>query len=202
MRALRLGDRFLDPGTVARSIALGAAVLAAGVWLGHRLDPTWAEAGGGRWAPGRVADFAATDQDGRAVSRADLAGHRWVADFIFTSCAGICPTLTARLAALRRRVADPAARFVSFSIDPDRDTPAVLQAYAARWGPRDPRWRLLHADAATLARVAASLGARGAGGLHNDRFFLVDDAGFVRGGFASGDPGIGRWLEGASPPRE
>jgi len=129
--------------------------------------------------------FRAVDQDGRAVTERDFAGHPTVVDFIFTRCMGPCPMLTARLAALRRMVPDPDARFVSFSVDPAHDTPAVLRTYAARWGTPDRRWRLLAADAATVQAVARGLGelvAERADGLllHSEHFTLLDGTGRVR----------------------
>jgi protein SCO1 len=141
-----------------------------------------------------VADFVAMDQEGQPVTRQILAGHPWVADFIFTTCAGPCPLLTARLAALRRLVDDPGARFVSFSVDPEHDTPAALQAYASRWGAPDARWRLLRADLATIRRVASSLGAVVTAGLHSDRLFLVDARGIGQGSFSTTDPELARRL--------
>jgi protein SCO1/2 len=170
-----------------------AAVLACGVWLGHRLDPTWTD------RPTRLVPFSGTDQQGRSVSERDFAGHAVVADFIFTRCRGACPTLTARLAALRRLVTDPEVRFVSFSIDPAHDTPAALRAYAARWGAEDGRWRLLSLDATTVKAVARGLGqfvGDGAGGpvAHSDRFVLIDPTGEVRDTFPSDDPGAMRQL--------
>ncbi len=136
-------------------------------------------------APSRLVSFRAVDQEGREITAGDFAGHPLVVDFIFTRCQGPCPMITARLAALRRMVPDPNVRFLSFSVDPDHDTPPVLRAYAARWGAPDPRWRLLAADAATVQAVARGLGelvARPAGGpiLHSDHFTLVDPRGLVR----------------------
>jgi len=136
-------------------------------------------------ATSRLVAFRAVDQDGRAVAAHDFAGHPLVVDFIFTRCRGPCPMMTARLAALRRMVSDPAVRFVSFSVDPAHDTPEVLRAYAARWGAPDPRWRLLAADAATVQAVARGLGelvAERPDGLllHSEHFTLVDGTGRVR----------------------
>ncbi len=150
----------------------------------------------------RLADFHARDQDGRPFTAADLVGHPVIVDFIFTRCMGVCPTLSARLAALRRMVASADARFVSFSVDPDNDTPEVLRAYADRWGAPDPRWRLLATDAATVRAVARGLGesvVQTAGGpiLHSDHFILVDRSGAVRSRVASGDVAAVRSLAAA-----
>lgn len=86
---------------------------------------------------GHVPDFALTNRDGRAVRRADLAGSPWVADFVFTRCPASCPMMTARMARLERdlpaRVWEKGTRLVSISVDPEHDTPVVLERYAASY---------------------------------------------------------------------
>ena len=83
---------------------------------------------------GTVPPFALTERGGDAVRSEDLAGHVWVADFVFTRCPDFCPALTGRFARLQREldVATDGIRLVSFSVDPTHDTPEVLQGYAAR----------------------------------------------------------------------
>ena len=88
---------------------------------------------------GVVPDFTLTERSGHALSRADLAGAPWVADFVYTQCQGTCPLLSAKMAKLERRVA-PDVRLVSFSVDPARDTPDVLAAYAQRFGASPTTW--------------------------------------------------------------
>jgi protein SCO1 len=142
---------------------------------------------------GRVPPFALTNRDGRRVALAGLAGAPWVADFIFTHCAASCPMMTARMARLERELPRRlGARFVSFTVDPDRDTPPVLARYAesfaapARWlfltGGRDELHRLSR-DGFKLAVDAASPGPANAEEpiLHSTRFVLVDRHGAIRG---------------------
>jgi protein SCO1/2 len=138
--------------------------------------------------------FAFTDQDGHRTTDADLRGRPYVADFIFTTCTTACPTMTAQLALLRRQVASPDVRFVSFSVDPAHDTPAVLKAYAAAWGTADPRWRLMSTDPAGLAAVVkgmrvtvAPTGDADNPILHSTLFLLVDGDGQVRGVYDTTD---------------
>src|SRR6266850_6022052 len=73
---------------------------------------------------GQIPGFALTDETGRPFDKKSLDGKVWVADFIFTTCTGPCP----RMSSLMRQVQSlsPDARLVSFTVDPDRDTPAVL----------------------------------------------------------------------------
>jgi cytochrome oxidase Cu insertion factor (SCO1/SenC/PrrC family) len=84
---------------------------------------------------GEVPAFALTDQAGQPLLTRDLDGKVWVADFIFTSCSQVCPRLTGEMAKLQRylinRGADGRVRLVSITVDPERDTPERLAAYAA-----------------------------------------------------------------------
>src|SRR5688572_6396063 len=80
---------------------------------------------------GPAPEFQLTERSGKPLSRADLAGKVWIADFIFTRCAGPCPRMTSEL----KRVQDELAaetdlRLVSFTLDPAHDTPEVLGGYA------------------------------------------------------------------------
>ncbi len=87
----------------------------------------------------QIADFSLTNQNGRAVSLADLRGQVWVADIIFTRCAGPCPNMTRQMKELAGRPATGSqARLVTLTTDADFDTPPVLKAYAERFG-ADPQ---------------------------------------------------------------
>jgi cytochrome oxidase Cu insertion factor (SCO1/SenC/PrrC family) len=77
-----------------------------------------------------VPAYQLADQDGKTRTPQDLRGSVWVADFIFTSCKSICPVLTAKMVQVQRAVPDARLKFVSFSVDPERDTPEALHAYA------------------------------------------------------------------------
>ena len=86
-------------------------------------------------------DFSLQERGGRAVGRSDLLGRAWVADFIFTRCAGSCPAMTARLARLQRELPADVA-LVSITVDPEHDTREVLAQYAAAHHVDGERWRL------------------------------------------------------------
>jgi protein SCO1/2 len=88
---------------------------------------------------GVVPDFALTERSGRELTRADLAGAPWIADFIYTSCAGACPLLSGDMARLQNRLGDR-VRLVSFTVDPARDSPQALAAYADRFGASPTGW--------------------------------------------------------------
>ena len=84
---------------------------------------------------GQVADFALTNQSGQPVTLADLRGKVWVADIIFTRCAGPCPRMTQQMKSLQDALAkDSQAKLVTLTTDPLFDTPEVLGKYAAHCG--------------------------------------------------------------------
>src|SRR5687768_13651448 len=90
------------------------------------------------------------DEGGRKVSLDALKGGVTVYNFIFTLCTGTCPIMTNNMRALTPLIDDDApVRFVSITVDPTRDTPAVLQKYAARVR-NDPRWMFLTGDRDTI----------------------------------------------------
>ena len=144
--------------------------------------------------------FTLTNRDTETVTLSDLAGAPWIADFIFTRCPGICPFMTRQMSRVAAEL--PAAatiRLVSFSVDPDYDTPEVLQEYAERHDAPD-HWyfltgesqaiRSLSRDGFLLAVADATEEQQAASGeagetiepiVHSNRLVLVDGAGRIRG---------------------
>lgn len=141
--------------------------------------------------------FALVERSGRPFTLADLGGRVSVVDFIFTSCGGQCPRMTARMSRLRGELPE-AVRFVSFTVDPAHDTPAVLQRYAEALGAGE-RWLFVTGAQTELYRLATEgfklaamelpAGAPGDDGpfLHSAKFALVDGRGRVRGYYDSED---------------
>jgi protein SCO1/2 len=133
-------------------------------------------------------EFLLMDQDNRPVSLRDLRGKAWVADFMFTGCAGSCPVLSENMSRLQRQLQDPRMRFVSFDVDPDHDTLAMLKGYGTKYRADFHRWHFLglpsRAAAFSLARAmhaTAQTDDRDFQLLHSDNFWLVDAEGKVRG---------------------
>jgi len=107
---------------------------------------------------GVVPDFTLTDQHDRAFGSRDLAGKPWIASFFFTSCRTECPAIIDANRRVAHALAKQGARpdevlMVSFSVDPEYDTPAVLKAYAIDNGVSDPRWHLVTGPRPTLEAV-------------------------------------------------
>jgi protein SCO1/2 len=143
---------------------------------------------------GQVAPFHLTAQSGRDFSSAALSGHVWVADFIFTNCEGPCPRMSAYMRALQKATTDlPDLKMVSFTVDPQRDTPQVLSEYGKTYSADSERWYFLTGDPKildSLDRDSFKLGNVGAQMDHSTRFVLVDRKGQIRGyyGIADGNP--------------
>lgn len=150
---------------------------------------------------GHVPEFTLTNRDGRTIRRADLDGRPWVADFIFTRCPASCPMMTARMARLNRDLpADLPVRMVSISVDPEHDTPEVLQRYAQSFQAPD-RWLFLTGAREDVRRLCVEgfklgLDMEPAPGssipltepiLHSTRFVLVDGRGGIRGYYEAFD---------------
>jgi protein SCO1 len=148
----------------------------------------------------RAPELGGQDQHGRAASLDTLRGRPWVADLVFTQCTSACPLLTAKMVLLQRKLEGLDVRFVSISVDPAHDTPAVLATYAERWNPTEQRWLLLHTDAARLATILAGFRLTmetppGEEIRHSKSLVLVDAEGWVRGHYDSNDPNAVAALE-------
>ncbi|MEH7113489.1 lipoprotein [Neobacillus niacini] len=93
-----------------------------------------------------VNDFSAVTEENIPFEKKNLDGKIWVADFIFTNCADVCPPMTANMTKLQKMVADEELKnveFVSFSVDPTIDTPEILSAYAKNFGLNTDNWTFL-----------------------------------------------------------
>lgn len=104
---------------------------------------------------GQVTDFTLTNQADAAVSLADLRGHVWIADIIFTRCAGPCPRMTQQMKELQDSLRSMSkARLVTLTTDPDFDTPPVLKTYGERFGANPERWTFLTGTKKEIAALA------------------------------------------------
>ena len=152
---------------------------------------------------GRVPEFALTDQTGAPFATRDLDGKVWVADFVFTSCSMACPKLTGEMAKLQRylqnRGQDARTRLVSISVDPERDTPERLAAYAAGFHADAQFWKFATGPSQAIQDAVVrgfKLGvskekdessAEGFTILHGTKFVLVDARGEIRGYYDADD---------------
>ncbi|XXF78037.1 SCO family protein [Myxococcaceae bacterium GXIMD 01537] len=150
---------------------------------------------------GALPAFSFTRQDGQPFGLAQLKGRAWVANFIFTRCPTICPLFTQKFKGVQEATADLGERLplVSFSVDPDYDTPERLDAYAKKHGARPERWSFLTGDYKLLKDTVVD-GFKVAMGreegvdpkdllsiFHGEHFVLVDADGEIRGYYISND---------------
>ena len=139
-------------------------------------------------------DFSLTERSGQTVTLATLKGKVWIADFIFTHCAGPCPMMTRQMSTLQAELAGaPNVQLVSFSVDPARDTPARLEEYAQQYRAHPQRWLFLTGDRQAIYDLSTQgfkLAALVEGDevassdhpiLHSTKFTLVDRDGRIRG---------------------
>jgi protein SCO1/2 len=105
---------------------------------------------------GQLGDFTLTRENGQRYGKKDLEGQVWVAAFMFTRCPTICPRITRRMRELQIEAAGRklGITLVSFSVDPENDTPEVLRAYAQKYGVDPASWRFLTGDLEVVRKTA------------------------------------------------
>ena len=103
-----------------------------------------------------VPDFAFTERSGKPIARADLLGKVWVASFVFTRCTGPCPSVSATMAKLQADLdlaRNDDVRLVTFTVDPGRDGPKELRAYADNFRAHPDRWLFVTGPEADLRKL-------------------------------------------------
>ena len=159
---------------------------------------------------GQLSEFKMINEKGREVHLKDYRNKIWIANFIFTSCAGTCPLLTQRMKAVQDELEAKKlpVHIVSFSVDPERDTPERLASYAQSYGADATRWCFLTGPLEDVTRVVvqgfkismgkvkrdAPVEAPSEGEIfdivHGEKFILVDAQGQIRGYYDSDSTGI------------
>jgi protein SCO1/2 len=161
---------------------------------------------------GAVADFTLTNQDGKVITLADLTNRVWVADIIFTRCAGPCPIITGHMKSLEDALPKTSgAKLVTLTTDPDFDTPAMMKKYGERFDADFNRWTF-------LTGTKVEIGALSGGSLklsavpvppadqtnaadlfiHTTIFVIVDKHARLRGSFETVGDGVD-WTNAVQP---
>ena len=209
-----MGEQIGQPGNLGVQKALWGllilvliGVVGAGLWalILHRPASKRALSVGSRQPPayGSVPLFSFMERSGQRVERAEFLGRIWVVDLIYTHCPDTCPLQSAEMARLQAELVNETdMRLVSITVDPARDTLAVLSRYAKRFGADPKRWLFLTGEKEAIYRFVQEglrlpvmdprRRARGAGGegvsfLHSSRFVLVDREARIRGYYESSD---------------
>ena len=149
---------------------------------------------------GQVGAFSLLDQHSRTLSAETLRGKVWVAAFFFTHCPTICPRITRRMRELQVAAGQkaPALALVSFSVDPEHDTPPVLLAYAQRFEADGKNWSFLTGDLEVIKRTVVDgfklaldgkpdPAAENGGIIHGSHLVLVDRTLAIRGYYRTDD---------------
>ncbi len=146
-----------------------------------------------------VPQFSFTNQDGQTITSSFIKNKIWVADYFFTSCGSSCPKLTKSLKTIQTEFkSDDNVRLLSFSVDPQHDTPQRLTSYAKQFDATIGQWQFLTGEKTELYRFARNglfiTAAMGDGGendfIHSSSLVLMDKDGHIRGyydGTSNGD---------------
>jgi protein SCO1/2 len=141
---------------------------------------------------GIVPPFQLIDQAGESYGSKQLQGKIWIADFIYTTCPGPCPMISSRMGETQKPLSDTDVKLVSFSVDPEHDTPAVLHTYAENLNAQPACWHFLTGDKTTIYNLIRNgfklaTAAGESGPIHSTRFALVDRSGTIRGYYDATD---------------
>jgi protein SCO1/2 len=147
--------------------------------------------------------WALQNERGERFGSADLAGKVYVADFVFTSCPTVCPKLTQRMRELDRRTRRLGDRFhlITFTIDPENDTPERLAAYALLHQADPARWTFVtgpldRIESTVVKGFGIAMGKEASGGImsifHGEHLVLVDQKGTIRGYYEADDEGVAK----------
>ena len=145
---------------------------------------------------GAVPSFQLVNQKAEPFGSAQLIGKIWIADFIFTTCPGPCPMISTRMGELQKPLENTDVHLVSFTVDPEKDTPEVLRGYAEKLHAQSKRWDFLTGPKSTIYdlsrngfKLAASDGSNETGiPIHSTRMILVDRHGEIRGYYEATAP--------------
>ena len=147
-------------------------------------------------AYGTLPGFQLTNQNGQPFGSAQLSGKIWIADFIYTTCPGPCPMISGRMSELQKPLDKTDVHLVSFSVDPEKDTPEVLRAYADKLQAEPGHWDFLTGAKSAIYnlshdgfKLAVSDGSEAQGiPVHSTRMVLVDRHGQIRGYYDATEP--------------
>ena len=190
-------QRFLWSALFLALVVLGSVLVWRGFGEQTRVEERWRNSdlsprnsAVGIFGP--APEFFLTERSNRKFSKHDLAGRPWIADFIFTSCAGQCPVMSAHMKRLQTLFPKATGlALVSFTVDPARDKPEVLSEYADRYAAEKDRWFFLTGPKEEINRILTGffLSQVDAPAMHSTRFILVDGTGRVRGYYDSTEAG-------------
>ncbi len=141
-----------------------------------------------------IPEFSFTDQNGTTITDKDIEGQVFVADFFYTSCEAYCPITTAQLAKVQNAMnTDIPFKILSFSLNPENDSTAILKSFATKYGAKDNVWHFLRGEQDDIYNIGENgfytivKNAQGSYEGHSDKFTLVDKSGNIRGFYSGTD---------------
>jgi protein SCO1/2 len=154
------------------------------------VDPEILRRGNGH----RIGEFSFLNQDGETITRAEVEGKVFVAEYFFTTCGTICPKMNKQMRRVQFEYADnDDVRILSFTVDPEVDTVEQMKRYADNHGAKTGQWHFLTGSKEDLYKLARrsffvlkpaeaqNLGDVGSDFIHTNNFVLVDRLGRIRG---------------------
>ena len=141
---------------------------------------------------GKIPAFDLVDQNSKQFTLENVVGNVWLADFIFTTCSGPCPIMTERMGMVQHDLLDiDKLKFVSFTVNPDYDTPEVLKKYAQRFDADVGSWSFVTGKYEQIQELIVEgfkMGDVEEIVFHSTRFALVDHEGNLRGYYSGTEP--------------
>jgi protein SCO1/2 len=142
---------------------------------------------------GTVPPFSLTTEHHATFTNTNIEGTITIADFIFTTCAGPCPLMSAKMQQFQTTFQNESnVKLISFSVDPKQDTPEVLAEYGTRFGAKNDKWKFLTGDEhqmydLTRKGFLLSVDADSESIAHSTKFVLIDRHATIRGYYDSED---------------
>ena len=141
---------------------------------------------------GKIPAFDLVDHNSKEFTLENLEGNVWLADFIFTTCSGPCPIMTERMSMVQHDLLEiDKLKFVSFTVNPDYDTPEVLKKYAQRFDADVGSWSFVTGKYEQIQELIVEgfkMGDVEEIVFHSTRFALVDHEGNLRGYYSGTEP--------------
>ncbi len=140
---------------------------------------------------GAISDVQLQDSLGRPFSKSDMLKTKWVANFIFTRCPSMCPAMSLQFQLLDKTLSSDVG-LLSFTVDPDHDTPEVMAAFAKKYTADAKKWFFITGKKDDIKQMIRSchLGVEDDPNMHSLRFILIDDKAQIRGYYDSTEAGV------------
>lgn len=135
---------------------------------------------------GEVPAFSLMERNGQTITKESFRGKVWVASFIFTHCAGMCPMIMEEAKKVQKALHfKENFRLLSISVDPKRDTPEILTQYAQKVDADPFKWWFVTGDAKEIQTLIQKgfklVSDEGEAATHSEKLVLVDSFGRIRG---------------------